>query len=128
MPGHDPRGGRDPYARRRAAAEAAGISLDPPPGIDLISGPGSALAVIDGSMSDLELANEMVRVAGYDRLYAVLMRLAGRLVCGAEVGDDVLVVTKTGAVVRGRCTEADQDWASVDVHGDNQQELRPPTR
>jgi hypothetical protein len=82
-------------------------------------------AVILGSMSDLELANELLRVAGYERLYRVLMRLAGRLVCDADAGDYVLVITRTGAVVRGRCSEAGPDWASVDVRGDNQQQLRP---
>ena len=29
--------------------------------------------------------------------------------------------------LEARRAEADQDWASVDVRGDNQQELRPPT-
>lgn len=118
MPDHDP---RDPHglpdwrALRRVAAEEAGISPEPPLGVGWPAGE----RVIGESMSDLELANALVRVTGHNRLYTVLMRLAGRLVCDADSGNDVLVITKGGAVVRGKCTEAGQDWVSVDVHGDN---------
>ena len=38
MPGHDPRdphGNADPFALRQAAADPAGISLDPPPGLQV---------------------------------------------------------------------------------------------
>ena len=44
-------------------------------------------------------------MAGYGRLYTVLMRLAGRLVCDADAGDDVLVVTKRYRDLGRACTQ-----------------------
>ena len=53
MPDHDPRdprGGPDPFALRTAAAEAAGIRLDPPPGVQagFVGSMGLTAALAEG--------------------------------------------------------------------------------
>ena len=80
-------------------------------------------ATIRGSISDLELANELVRVAGYERLYAVLRAQAGRLPGELDAGDDCLAVTASGAVFRGKCVAAGPHLADIVVLADNGQEF-----
>lgn len=80
-------------------------------------------ATIRASMSFLELANELVRVAGYDRLYKVLLALNGRLGGELDAGDACLVVTTSGAVFRGKCDAAGPHLADIVVLADNAQDL-----
>jgi hypothetical protein len=68
-----------------------------------------------GPLNDGEMADEVLRAIGLERLHAVLAGLAGRSQANLAPGDPVLVITRGGAVAAATCTGADSQQATVAV-------------